>query len=79
MKIRPVELIPIDQIPNTIKALDIQTSKIHKLLDRYPHISTTYSHEYFTLTYEVRTILMNYRGILDDVVFSLAQDNKGIK
>jgi hypothetical protein len=79
MKIRPVELIPIEQIPNTIKALNDQTFKINKLLDRYPHLSTTYSHESFTLKNEVRNILINYRGGLNDVVYSLAQDKTGIK
>jgi len=79
MKIRPIELIPIEQIPNKIKALDDQAFKINKLLDRYPHISTTYSHESFTLKNEVRNILINYRGGLNDVVYSLAQDKTGIK
>ena len=79
MKIRPIELIPIDQISKTIKALDEQALTINKILDRYPHLSTTYTHESFTLKNEVRKILINYREVSSDVVYSLAQDKTGIK
>ena len=55
--IPPFKEIPIDQIPEVIKALNEQALKMNKVLDRYPHLTATYTHDAFTVTNEIRTLL----------------------